>query len=111
MSVLNWVLTGVNALGALCGWAFLIIYTKRTSWWIEEHRAHLGFFTLSLTLIMTLYVFRPFMDPVTFALFRAPLYAAVVGCMVWRLALLLRSKAADRERTDREDAAGEVPSS
>lgn len=106
MSVLNWVLTGVNVLGALSGWLFMIIYTKRTPWWIEEHRAHLGFFTLSLTLIMTLYVFRPFMNPGTFAYFRAPLYAAVVVCMVWRLVLLLRSKVADQARMDREDTAG-----
>lgn len=108
MSTLNWILTAVNALGALSGWTFLIIYTKRAPWWLEEHRAHLGFFTLSLTLIMTLYVFRPFMNPITFAYFRAPLYAAVVACMVWRLTLLLRSKVADRARTDREDAGGDV---
>jgi hypothetical protein len=103
MSVLNWVLTAVNLIGALSGWVFLGIYTKRTPWWTEEHRAHLGFFTLSLTLIMTLYVFRPFLDPVTFAYFRAPMYLAVVVCMVWRLLLLLRSKAADRVRTDRDE--------
>jgi len=108
LSTLNWVLTAVNLLGALSGWAFLIIYTKRSPWWLEEHRAHLGFFTFSLTLIMTLYVFRSFMNPITFAYFRAPLYAAVVACMVWRLTLLLRSKVSDRERNDREDAARDV---
>lgn len=108
MNVLNWVLTGVNALGALSGIVFMIIYTARTPWWLEEHRAHLGWTTMSLTAIMTLYVFRPFVDPITFAYFRAPLYAAVVACMVWRLLLLLRSKTADRARTDREDTAEEV---
>jgi hypothetical protein len=108
MNTLNWVLTAVNAVGALSGILFMIIYTVRSRWWEEEHRAHLAVFTLSLTAIMTLYVFRPFMDPITFAYFRAPLYLAVVVCMVWRLWLLLRSKRADRVRTDREDAAGEV---
>jgi hypothetical protein len=108
MSVLNWILTAVNALGAISGVLFMIIYTKRTPWWKEEHRAHLGWTTMSLTAIMTLYIFRPFMDPVTFAYFRAPLYVAVVVCMVWRLLLLLRSKVSDRARTDREDAAPEV---
>lgn len=112
MNVLNWFLTAVNALGALSGIAFLVIYSKRSVWWHpprgdknREHRAHLGYFTLSLTLIMTLYVFRPFIDPVTFAYFRAPMYLAVVVCMVWRLTLLLRSKRTDRARTDHEDAA------
>lgn len=104
MNLLNWILTGVNVLGAVSGILFMVIYTARTPWWIEEHRAHLGWTTLSLTLIMTLYVFRPSMNPVTFAYVRAPLFTFVVACMVWRLALLLRSKTADRARTDREDA-------
>lgn len=92
MNALNWVLTGFLALGALAGWAFMILYTRRWHWWRDEHGAHLGFFTLSLTLIMTLYVFRPLFDPTTFALIRAPLFLMVVGCMVWRLMLLLLSE-------------------
>ena len=110
MTLLNWILTGVNAIGAVSGWAFMIIYTKRSRWWGTEHRAHLGWTTLALTAIMTLYVFRAFMNPVTFAYVRAPLFLAVVVCMVWRLLLLLRSKRPDRARTDLEDAAGGVPS-
>ncbi len=108
MNALNWVLTGVNALGAVSGWLFMIIYTKRSRWWGTEHRAHLGWTTLSLTMIMSLYVFRAFMDPATFAYVRAPLYLAVVMCMVWRLMLLLRSKQPDQVRTDVEDAADGV---
>jgi MFS superfamily sulfate permease-like transporter len=95
MNALNWILTGVLALGALSGWVFTIIYTRRTAWWDDEHRTHLALFTLSLTLIMTLYVFRPLFDPVVFAYTRAPLFVAVVACMVWRVTLLIRS---DRRR-------------
>jgi apolipoprotein N-acyltransferase len=108
MTLLNWILTGVNILGALSGWAFMIIYTRRSKWWGTEHRAHLGWTTLALTAIMTLYVFRPFMNPVTFAYVRAPLFLAVVVCMVWRLTLLLRSQRPDQVRTDHEDAVRDV---
>lgn len=100
MSLLNWVLTVVLGAGALAGWVFVIGYTHRWTWWRDEHGAHLGFFTLSLTLIMTVYVFRPLFNPVTFAIIRAPLFVAVVACMVWRLVLFLKS---DRRRRLRRD--------
>lgn len=115
MNALNWVLQGFLLLGAASGWVFLVIYSRRSTWWHpprgdknREHRAHLGFFTLALTLVMTLYVFRPLFDAVTFAYLRAPLFVAVVLCMVWRLGLLLRSKKSDRTRTDAEDATRDV---
>jgi hypothetical protein len=108
MNTLNWFLTGFLAIGALSGTLFMVIYTKRTAWWKEEHRAHLGFFTLSLTLIMWVYLLRPFMDTTTFMVVRAPLFLAVVACLVWRLALLLRSKRSDKIRTDREDVEREA---
>jgi hypothetical protein len=70
MSVLNWVLTGFLALGFLAGVHFMWTYTRRWAWWKDEHGAHLGIFTLSLTLIMGLYLIRPFVDPETFGYIR-----------------------------------------
>jgi hypothetical protein len=99
VSILDWVLTGFLFLGALSGWAFMYIYTRRWHWWKDEYGAHLGYFTLSLTLIMTLYVFRPFIDKTWFDILRAPLFVAVVACMVWRLILALVSE----RRTRLED--------
>ncbi len=95
MSALNWVLTVLLGIGAVAGWVFLVVYTRRWTWWRDEHGAHLGLFTLALTLIMTVYIFRPFIEPTTFAIIRAPLFAAIVAGMVWRALLLLR---ADRRR-------------
>jgi hypothetical protein len=91
MNVLNWILTGFLGLGFLSGVVFLTVYTRRWTWWRDEHGAHVGLFTLSLTLIMGYYLLRPFIDPVTFAYGRAPLFVAVVANMVWRVWLLLRS--------------------
>lgn len=91
MNIINAVQYWSLVAAALAGWAFMILYTKRWTWWRDEHGAHLGFFTLSLTLIMTLYVFRPLFDPVTFAYVRAPLWELVALCMVWRLVLYTRS--------------------
>lgn len=107
-AVLDAILAVATIIGALSGATFMIIYTKRSRWWGTEHRAHLGWTTLSLTMILLLYVFRAFMDPEVFAYVRAPLYLAVVACMVWRLWLLLRSKQPDRARNDAEDANSEV---
>lgn len=117
MSLLNWFLTALLWAGALSGWVFLIVYSRRSAWWHpprgdknREHRAHLGIFTLALTLLLTLYGLRPLFggNMEAFAYARAPLFAAVPLCMVWRLVLLLRSKRVDRLRTDREDAARDV---
>jgi hypothetical protein len=95
MSWLDWVLTGFLAVGFLAGVHFMITYTRRWAWWRDEHGAHLGMFTLSLTLIMGLYLLRPFVDPPTFAYIRAPFFIAVIVCMVWRDVLLHK---ADRDR-------------
>lgn len=102
MNVLNWILTGFLGLGFLAGVVFLVVYTKRWTWWKDEHGAHVGLFTLSLTLIMGYYLLRPFIDPVVFAYGRAPLFVGVVLNMVWRVWLLLRSDRKKR-RTLRGD--------
>lgn len=91
MNLLNWVLTGFLGVGFVAGTAFMIIYTKRWDWWTDEHGAHLGFFTLSLTLIMGLYLLRSWIPMTVFAYIRAPFFVAVIACMVWRLVLLLKS--------------------
>jgi len=101
MSWLNNFLTGALIVGFLSGLLFMIIYTKRWDWWKDEHGAHLGFFTLSLTLIMGLYVLRPFINPVVFGYLRAPFFLAVIICMVWRLVLLLKSRGHHREGNER----------
>jgi hypothetical protein len=95
MDTLTWVLTGFLALGFLAGVHFMWTYTRRWAWWKDEHGAHLGMFTLSLTLIMGLYLIRPFVDAQVFGYVRAPFFVLVVACMVWRDVLLLK---ADRER-------------
>lgn len=91
MNIVNAIQYWSLVLAALSGWIFMVTYTLRWTWWRDEHGAHLGFFTLSLTLIMTLYVFRPLFDPATFAYARAPLWELVAACMVWRLVLFLKS--------------------
>lgn len=91
MNVLNWVLSAFLLIGALAGTIFMIIYTYRWHWWKDEHGLHLGTFTLSLTLVMWVYVFRPLFEPTTFALIRAVLFTAIVVGMVWRVVLLFRS--------------------
>lgn len=101
MNLLNDFLTGALFVAFLSGVVFMVIYTKRWDWWSDEHGAHLGFFTLSLTLIMGLYVLRPFINTTTFSILRAVFFLAVVICMVWRLVLLLKSKGPHREGNKR----------
>jgi hypothetical protein len=101
MNLLNNFLTGALLVGFLAGVVFMIIYSVRWDWWLDEHGAHLGSFTAALTLIMGLYVFRPFIDPIIFAYIRAPLFLAIVVCMVWRLILLLKSKESHRSGPQR----------
>jgi hypothetical protein len=91
VTLLDWILTGVLIIGFLSGALFMVIYTRRWNWWKDEHGAHLGFFTLSLTLIMGLYILRPFIERELFAYIRAPFFVAVIACMVWRLILLFKS--------------------
>jgi len=91
MSVLDWILTGFLVLGFLSGVVFMVIYTRRWHWWTDEHGMHLGLFTLSLTLIMGLYILRPFIEREVFAYVRAPFFVAVIACMVWRVVLLFKS--------------------
>jgi hypothetical protein len=99
MNALNTFLNLALDVGFLAGVVFMVIYTKRWKWWTDEHGAHLGFFTLSLTLIMGLYVVRPFINPTLFAYIRAPLFLAVVICMVWRVVLLLKSDRRKRRKS------------
>ncbi|MGW4127943.1 putative phage holin [Amycolatopsis japonica] len=91
MNTASWVGVGALLVAALSGTLFMILYTIRTRWWEEEHRAHLGFFTLALTLIFWVYVFRSFFEPGVFAWIRAVLFGLISVCMVWRLTLLIRS--------------------
>lgn len=103
MTVHNWIDTGVLLLAAVCSTLFVVVYTYRTSWWREEHRAHLGFFTLNLALLFWTYVFRAAVDPGTFSWIRTVLFASVGANVVWRLTLLFRSKRSDAAREGRED--------
>lgn len=93
---------------AIAGTAFMVIYTVRTPWWREEHRAHLGFFTLTLTLMLWLYVLRALVDPATFVIMRRAFFDLVALEMVWRL-VLLRSRSADRVRNGLDDVRRDVP--
>jgi hypothetical protein len=85
-------------LAALAGTVFMIAYTRRTQWWRKkindpnwEHRAHLGYFTLTLTLMLWIYVFRAVIPMPTFVIVRRVFFDAVSLLMVWRVALLFRS--------------------
>jgi hypothetical protein len=97
-------------LAALAGTIFTVVYTWRTRWWREEHRAHLGIFTLTLTIMLWLYVFRAIIPVPTFVIIRRVFFDLVALLMVWRLVLLFRSKRSDRERRDREDVHRDVQS-
>ena len=99
---------GFLLLAAVAGTIFMIVYTARTRWWQEEHRAHLGVFTGTLTLMLWLYVFRAIIPVPTFVIVRRVFFDLVALLMVWRLVLLFRSKRADRARRDREDAHHDV---
>jgi hypothetical protein len=97
--------------GTIAGVWFLGLYTKRTNWWAEEHRAHLGYFTAIVVIFYLLYSVRTFTQPfnapgsslTTFNVIRGIMFDALTAGIVWRLSLLLRSKVSDHKRTDRED--------
>lgn len=102
---------GFLLLAAISGTVFMVVYTRRTRWWRRrvgdsnwEHRAHLGYFTLTLTLMLWLYVFRAVIPVPVFVIVRRGFFDAVAILMVWRMWLLFRSKRADRLRIAREDA-------
>lgn len=97
MSAASWTAFGALVLATVSGTWFMIAYSLRGPWWRPdpgdphgEHRAHLGYFTLSLTLTFWVYLFRPAFDPELFGWIRAGLFSVVALMMVWRLALLLR---------------------
>jgi FlaA1/EpsC-like NDP-sugar epimerase len=108
MSPAQWSDVGFLLLAAISGTVFMIVYTYRSAWWHEEHRAHLAIFTGALTIILWLYVFRSLIPMPTFAIVRRVSFDAISLLMVWRLWLLLRSKRKDRARTDRENAVRNV---
>jgi hypothetical protein len=96
MNTANWVGAAVLVWATLVGTWFMIAYSLRGNWWWPpdtdphgEHRAHLGYFTLNLTLTFWLYDFRPLFDPALFSWLRACLFALIALNMTWRLWLLL----------------------
>lgn len=99
---MNWLL--INNLvslgvGTIAGVWFVVLYTWRTAWWREEHRAHLATFSIIVTLFYLLYSARTFADPLgspgssstVFNVIRALLFDVLTVLVVWRLVLLLRS--------------------
>lgn len=108
MSAWLWSDIGFLLLAAISGTVFLIVYTFRTAWWHEEHRAHLGFFTLGLTMLLWLYVVRSLVPMGTFVVMRRLGFDAIALMMVWRVSLLFRSKAPDAARQAREDEVRET---
>lgn len=103
MNAWMWSDVGFLLLAALSGTVFMVVYTYRTPWWVEEHRAHLGFFTLALTLILWTYVFRSTIPGPVFMVVRRLEFDAIALMMVWRVFLLFRSRRPDRARELRED--------
>jgi hypothetical protein len=115
---MNWLL--INNLislgvGTIAGLWFVGLYTWRTAWWQEEHRAHLATFSIIVTLFYLLYSARTFADPsgspgsslTGFNVVRALLFDILTALVVWRLVLLLRSRRQDEIRHDLEDVARE----
>ena len=100
---LSWlVYNNVLALGfgTVAGIWFVTLYSVRTPWWREEHRAHLGIFSIIMTLFYVLYAVRTFSQPLnapgssitTFNVIRGLLFDLLTAAVVWRLALLLRAR-------------------
>ena len=100
---MNWLL--INNLislgvGTIAGIWFVILYSWRTAWWREEHRTHLATFSIIVTMFYLLYSARTFANPLGspgsadtgFNVIRALLFDVLTAAMVWRLALLLRSR-------------------
>lgn len=99
MSASSWVGFGTLIWATIVGTAFMIVYSLRGNWWhppasdpYGEHRAHLGYFTLSLTLTFWVYDFRPLFDPGVFGWIRSGLFAVIAAMLTWRLVLLLRPR-------------------
>jgi hypothetical protein len=97
MSAASWVASGALLLATVSGTWFMIAYSRRGPWWRPrpddphgEHRAHLGYFTASLTLTFWIYLFRPAFEPGVFVWVRAVLFSVIALMMAWRLVLLLR---------------------
>ena len=79
---------------------FVLLYSKRTPWWREEHRAHLAVMSIILLIFYLLYSARTFSQPLnapgssitTFNVIRGLVFDALTITIVWRLALLLRAR-------------------
>lgn len=82
-----------------CAW-FVGLYSKRTPWWREEHRAHLAVMSIVLLVFYILYSARTFSQPLdapgssltTFNVIRGLVLDTLTAAIVWRLALLLRAR-------------------
>jgi len=87
-------------IGTIAGVWFVILYSKRTPWWREEHRAHLAIFSIIVTVFYVLYSARTFSQPLdapgssitVFNVIRGVVFDALTAAIVWRLALLLRAR-------------------
>jgi hypothetical protein len=97
MNASSWVGFAALLLATVVSTWFMIVYSFRGPWWKPspddphgEHRAHLGYFTLNLTLIFYLYDFRPLIDPGVFGWLRSGLFSLIALNLTWRLWLLLR---------------------
>lgn len=99
MNIANLVGAVVLVLATILGTVFMFIYSRIGPWWNPdpddphgEHRAHLGYFTLNLTLTFWVYDFRFLFNPAVFSWIRVVLFAAVMLNVGWRLWLLVRPK-------------------
>lgn len=96
MSASDWLGFVALILATIAGTAFMIVYSWVGPWWKPdptdrhgEARAHLGYFTLALTLTFWLYDFRPLIDHDLFGWIRSSLFFVIALCMVWRFWLLI----------------------
>lgn len=80
------------AIGIASGWAFAIGYTLVFKWWTEESTTHIWVFSFDVTLFCTYYMLIavwpevPGRDAI-----RALLFVVLIGSMVWRFLIFIRS--------------------
>ncbi len=85
-------------IGTVAGVWFVVLYSIRTPWWHEEHRAHLFTFSANTAAFYLLYLGRTVADPSTgpgatpsvFNTVRMVLFTIMTAAIVWRLILLIR---------------------
>lgn len=98
MSLLVMISLAELVIGTVAGVWFVILYSVRTPWWHEEHRAHLFTFSANTSAFYLLYLGRTLADPSTgpgsqasaFNTVRMVLFTIMTAAIVWRLVLLVR---------------------